>query len=336
MASSQTKKTPRVSVVMPAYNAEPFIGEVIATILGQTFKDFELVILDDGSSDGTAEIIKNYAKIDDRVKYHYQKNQGSARLGETINTAVGFAKGEWIARADSDDPWFLDKLEKQIAFVDSHPDYILIGGGTEIVNERGVLLYTLYGPIDDDDNHRSMALYTTLAHGSVMFKKSIFTKLGGYKNIHSAEDLELWQRMGDHGKIYNIPEPLFKYRKNTQGISMQNQELQTREVERLGIEYFKSHQPRILSTQEFRDKLSAINDLRGKSILPDYYVDELLMRLADDNVRIARLFIKYGDKNLGYKQLTNIALSGRLGFKTAMRFIKKNLAFRMTRVWKKA
>ena len=335
-SSSETNKVPFLSVVMPAYNAEAFIGEVIATILGQTFPDFELIIIDDGSTDGTADIIKNYAKMDSRVKYHYQENQGSARLGETLNNAVHLAKAEWIARADSDDPWFLDKLQKQVDFIKAHPDYILIGGGADVTNERGVLLYTLLGPIDDDDNRRAMTLYTTHAHGSVVFKKDVFEKLGGYKNIHAAEDLDLWQRMANEGKVYNIPEPLFRYRKNTQGISMQNQELQSKIVEELGIEYFKAHPPKVISSKEMKKKLDAINVLRDDSPVPIHLVDHMLTRLAEDNVRIARLYVKYGDKKAGYRQLFNIATSGRLGMKTVLGTVKKNIAFKVTKPWKKS
>lgn len=330
------KTKPFISVVMPAYNAGLFIGEVIATILEQTFPDLELIIIDDGSTDNTAEIIKKYADIDSRIKYHYQQNRGSKNLGETINTAVSFAKADWIARADSDDPWYLDKLEKQVAFLESHPDYILIGGTANVTNERGEFLYNLYGPLDDDDNRRALTLYTTLAHGSVIFRKDIFEKLNGYQNIHAVEDLDLWQRMSAYGKIYNIPEPLFKYRKNTLGISMSNQDHQSKMVEKLGIEFFKSQTPKALSREEFRTKLNSINSLRKKSPLPEHVVDWLLVRLTEDNVKISRLFVKYGDKKSGYKQLFGIAFSGRLGMKTVLKTLYKNITFKVTHLWKRA
>lgn len=335
-AEKSAKKKPFISVVMPAYNAGLFIGEVIATILEQTFSDLELIIIDDGSTDNTAEVIKKYATIDPRVKYHYQKNQGAKNLGETINKAVSFAEAGWIARADSDDPWYLDKLERQVAFLESHPDYILIGGTANVTNERGELLYNLYGPLDDDDNRRALTLYTTLAHGSVIFRKDIFEKLNGYQNIHAVEDLDLWQRMSAHGKIYNLPEPLFKYRKNTLGISMSNQDHQSRMVEKLGIEFFKSQTPKPLSRKEFRAKLNDINALRKSSPLPEHVVDWLLIRLTEDNVRISRLFIKYGDKKNGYKQLFSITFSGRLGIKTVLKALVKNVGFKATHLWKKA
>lgn len=335
-SSLEAAKLPFLSIVMPAYNAGAFIGEVIATIIGQTFTDFELVIIDDGSTDNTADIIKSYAKIDKRVIYHHQKNQGSERLGETLNKAVHLAKAAWIARADADDPWFLDKLQKQVDFIVAHPDYILIGGGADVTNERGVLLYTLLGPIDDDDNRRAMTLYTTHAHGSVMFRKDIFEKLGGYRNIHAAEDLDLWQRMTNEGKVYNIPEPLFRYRKNTQGISMRNQEVQAKIVEQLGVEYFKTNTPKVVSIQQMKDKLGSIEALRNNSPVPAHLVDHMLRRLADDNVRIARLHIKYGNKKDGYRQLFNIAASSKTGLKVTIRAIGKNLTFRIAQPWKKS
>lgn len=333
---SETHRAPFLSVVMPAYNAEAFIGEVIATILGQTFIDFELIIIDDGSTDGTADIIKSYAKIDSRVSYHHQTNQGSERLGETLNKAVHLAKANWIARADADDPWFLDKLQKQTDFIKAHPDYVLIGGGADVTNERGVLLYTLLGPIDDDDNRRAMTLYTTHAHGSVMFKKDIFEELGGYRNVHAAEDLDLWQRMTNEGKVYNIPEPLFRYRKNTQGISMLNQELQSKIVEQLGVEYFKTNTPKVISSKEMKKKLDSVNVLRKNSPVPVHLVDHMLRRLADDNVRIARLHVKYGNKKDGYRQLFNVATSGKLGMIAVSDTVKKNLAFKVSQLWRKS
>ncbi len=319
---------------MPAYNASAYIGEVIATIIEQSFSDFELIILDDGSTDQTAEIVKKYASIDSRIRYYHQKNQGSEKLGSTINAAVSYAQAEWIARADADDPWYLDKLEKQVAFIQSHPDYILIGGGADVINERGVFLYPLFGPMYDDDNRRAMTLYTPLAHGSVVFKKSVFDKLGGYRDIHAVEDLDLWQRMSKHGKIYNIPEPLFKYRKNTQGISLKNQKIQTEAIERLGIDFFKSQPPQVLSRGQFKSKLDAINDLRGKGLISSHLVDWMIIRLTEDNIRIARLFMRYGHGNDGYKQLIAIFSSGRVGCKAVIGAVKDNAVFRIARLWK--
>lgn len=315
----KTNHTPKVSIVMPAYNAGGFIAEVIATITNQSFKDFELIIIDDGSTDNTAAIVKHLAKLDDRIKYFYQKNNGSARLGETLNTGIAKAKADLIARADSDDPWFLDKLHLQVEFMDANPDYIIVGGGTEIINEAGRYQNFLPGPLDDEDHRRSMTLYTTIAHGSVMFRKKQFETVGGYRNVHTAEDLDLWQRMSDHGKIFNITTPLFQYRRNSSGISMGNWWIQSQEVERLGYEYFHSHTPSVLSINKLKERLQFIDRSVKESGLPKRTKKEMRQKFIDDNYRIAKRFSAAGKRKGALIQIINLSLSSLDGLKYVIR-----------------
>lgn len=326
MPKKQLLTIPRVSIVMPAYNAEQFIGEVISTILSQTFKDFELIIVDDGSTDDTAAVIKQYSSIDSRIKYYHQKNKGSARLADTINIGISKSNAPLIARADSDDPWFLDKLQRQIDFMNKNPEYVIIGGAAEVTDERGQHLYTLIAPIDHEDHIRSMTLYTTLAHGSVMFTRDAFNRTGGYKNLHAVEDLDLWQRMSDEGKVYSFPEPLFKYRKNTQGISMSNWWIQGQELERLGDNFFDTHTPSVLDRRVLSKKLAEIDAICNERGAPSNIALETKLKLLDDNRRIAKKFKAKGMTKKWIRQYLAVALSSKLGLKLTVKSIVKSAA----------
>lgn len=305
---------------MPAYNAEGYIGEVIESILSQTYSDFELIILDDGSKDKTADVIKKYAKIDDRIRYYHQPNAGAEALGETINTAIGYANGEWIARADSDDPWFRYKLEKQVAFIDSHKGYVLVGGSTEIIDHDGKYLWTHYTPMSDRMIRRSMTLYTPFDHGSVMFRRDIWEKVGGYQNVAYVEDFDLWQRMSEHGKVYNLPLPVFHYRLNPGGISLTHKEVQIEAVHQAGKRYWDKHRPGQITRRAIKVELAEAKREAGENAGSVSWV------FLEDIYVIATKYLKWDHNPFKFtKQVLSAATSGKLGLKVLFHRLKSKL-----------
>jgi glycosyltransferase involved in cell wall biosynthesis len=308
-------KTPRVSVVLPIYNAEHFVGGVLESILSQTFTDFEIIALDDGSKDGSARIIKDYASIDKRIKYFHQPNAGAKALGETINKGIELAQADLIARADADDPWFYNKLAQQVAFLDQHPKHVLIGGGTEIMDNDGHYSWTLLNPMDDEDNRRSLCLYTTFAHGSVVFRKAAWEQAGKYRNVAFVEDLDLWHRMTELGQIANLPVAVFHYRLSEGGISLTNKAEQVAAVHTAGREYWRSHTPEVYSRKKLRDKLIRIK----KHTRPQDY-GNLAIPFLQDNLTIAVKFAKWDRSYLkAMHQFWNVATSSKLGSKYAVK-----------------
>jgi len=197
---------PKVSVLMATYNRAAMIGPTIESVLRQTFKDWELVIPDDGSNDNTEELVKEFQKNEPRIKYiRSPVNQGISR-----NYNMGFAMttGEYIAMIDDDDPWRDDgKLEKQVKFLDEHPDYVGVGGGVIVVDGEGKEQYR-YFKAETDQEIRSYMLYSNpMANSTTMFRRAAGEKVGWYDgSIRYSGDRDFWLKMGRIGKLCNFKE----------------------------------------------------------------------------------------------------------------------------------
>lgn len=209
---------PRVSVIMPAYNAERFIGEAINSILNQTYRDFELIIISDGSTDLTPDIIRHYAKQDKRIRFfNNRRNRG---LVYVLNMGLRKARGEYIARMDADDISMPTRFEKQVAYLDANPDIGILGTlieGFGLVNALGIQKPVVELADFVDNNY--------VAHPTVMMRRSIVRKYKfrydpEYKHV---EDYELWMRMIKVTKIHNIMEVLLRYRVSGSNVSTINQ-----------------------------------------------------------------------------------------------------------------
>lgn len=229
------RRKPRVSVVMATFNAREYLREAIESILNQTFKDFEFLIIDDGSTDDTVKIIQSYR--DPRIVLHQRRHKG---LIDTLNYGIKVAKGEYIARMDADDVSEPKRFELQVKFLDRHPDHALVGTTTRIIDTRGRTIDISAEPLHHEELGQGLLVRNVLAHGSVMMRKSALRRVGGYdpKAIH-AEDYDLWVRISREGKIANLPQPLFKWRLNPQGISVTKAEIQHRTVERIKARQWK-------------------------------------------------------------------------------------------------
>ena len=201
---------PEVSVVMSVYNGGKYLTESINSILEQTHTDFEFIIVNDGSSDNTRDVIEKSASIDNRiVMINQKKNRG---LAKSLNAGIRMAKGKFIARQDADDISFPERLEKQLAIFKRSPDTILCGTWFEEINENNGIRIKRY-PISDKDIRKNIKYQNLFCHPSVIFSKRAFDKAGGYdENFTSGQDFELWIRMAEHGKVENLPIILVKKR----------------------------------------------------------------------------------------------------------------------------
>lgn len=199
--------SPKVTVLMPVYNGEKYLKEAIDSILSQTFKDFEFLIINDGSIDNTQKIIEKYD--DNRIRLINQKNKG---LSEALNIGISLSKGEFIARMDADDISEKNRLSEQVAFMNSHKDVGICGSNVELIDDSGRKVGHMMYPIEHEDIKAQMMFNCPLAHPTVIFRKS-FLKLNNlkYHNIKS-EDYDLWERSVDLTKIVNINKYLLKYR----------------------------------------------------------------------------------------------------------------------------
>ncbi len=200
------KKINKISVLMPAYNAEKFIGEAIESVLKQTFKDFEFIIIDDCSTDNTWKIIQKYAKKDKRIKgFKNDKNLGCTG---SLNVGLKKCSGEYIARMDADDVCFNDRFETQLKLF---PKFDVVGGNITLIDSKG----KLFGKrIYSHDIANTIKIENPLAHPTVMFKRILVEKYGCYSPyLKSSQDYDLWFRFFLKGcKIYNLNSFVLNYR----------------------------------------------------------------------------------------------------------------------------
>jgi glycosyltransferase involved in cell wall biosynthesis len=184
----------------------------IESVLTQTFKDFELLIIDDASVDETFSIFKNYAKVDKRIVYF--KNKKNLGISRSRNLALEKAQGKYIAILDSDDIWCdRDKLKRQVEFLEGHQNYVLVGGGVILVDEDNKEIIRYLTPLSDEKIRRQIFLRNPFVHSSVMYLKKAVLKVGSYdESLEVSEDYDLFFKLGKKWKFVNLNDFLVRYR----------------------------------------------------------------------------------------------------------------------------
>lgn len=197
---------------MPAYNAEKYIGEAIESILNQTFKDFEFIIIDDYSTDKTWEIIQDYAKKDSRIiAFKNEKNSG---IAGNRNKLKKLAKGIYIVWQDADDISINTRIEKQVQYMDQNPEVGICGGFLQFFNSKSNLHIRKYKKLDQDIR-KNIFKFSPIAQPGAIVRKSVLDEMGDYDlNYPPAEDLDMSFRIGRKYKFANLQETVIKYREN--------------------------------------------------------------------------------------------------------------------------
>jgi glycosyltransferase involved in cell wall biosynthesis len=207
----------KVTVLMPAHNAEKYIAEAISSVLAQTFTAFELLVVDDGSTDKTNAVIDQFN--DNRIRLIRQPHSGVAL---TLNKGLQEAQGEYIARFDADDICLPGRLQAQADFLNSHPDYVLTGSDAEYISENGEHLFdfSCMGH-SHEEIVQHFYEYCPFIHSAVMFRKEAVLKTGGYSaHSHNFEDYLLWTQLLKYGKYNNIPQQLIRVRFNPESVTI--------------------------------------------------------------------------------------------------------------------
>jgi glycosyltransferase involved in cell wall biosynthesis len=201
---------PLLSVILPVYNGLPYLHEAIESVLKQTFSDFELIIIDDGSTDNSAQLIENIT--DPRIRFLRQSNQG---LAATLNRAISLSSGKYIARQDQDDICYPARFEKQLNFLEANPNVAIVGSSARILVGNETSNRSLVHPTEDAVIKFGMLFDNHFVHSSVMIRRAVLDKVGGYaedKSRQPPEDYELWSRVMKEYKVGNLPEVLMVYR----------------------------------------------------------------------------------------------------------------------------
>ena len=205
---------------MPAYNAEKYLREAVDSILVQTFTDFELIIINDGSTDATKDIILSYN--DPRIVYI--ENERNSGICVTLNRGLDAARSGYIARMDSDDISLPERLAKQVAYMDAHPEIGALGSDIEVFGE-GFVPYTFEQLHTPEECQAGLLFNSCFAHPSVIIRKSVLRNNNLQYNdaFRGLEDYELWWQIGKYSKLNNLPESLLRYRhhqkQETQNVS---------------------------------------------------------------------------------------------------------------------
>lgn len=200
--------TPLISVIMSAFNAEKYLKEAIDSILNQSFADFELIIVNDGSEDTTETIILSYNDM--RIKY--LKNTENKGLVYSLNRAIDHGKGYYYARMDADDICEIERFSRQINYLNNHPEVGVLGTYAQIIDEKGGFLGKFETPIEDYQIRQKLFLDSPFIHPTVMFRRDILTDQRYDVKFYRLEDYELWVRLAKKTQFHNLPESLLRYR----------------------------------------------------------------------------------------------------------------------------
>jgi len=218
--------SPAISVVAAAYNAQRYLAEMIDSFLAQTFTDFELIIVDDGSTDSTAEILRSYAQRDARVKPLFIEHTG---IVGAANAGIEAARSDLIARADADDISMPQRLEKQLAYMREHPECVALGSRMILIEPYGSPLCVTDHKLTHEEIDAGLLRGGgwVLPQPVVMLRRDAVIRVGMYRKKYEwSEDLDLFLRLAEVGKVANLPDALVKYRIHPNSTNFTRRELQ--------------------------------------------------------------------------------------------------------------
>jgi glycosyltransferase involved in cell wall biosynthesis len=231
--------TPRISIILPTHNGAAYIRRAIQSVREQTFKDWELLVINDGSTDATGALVTESVATDARIRsFVFTQNKG---IQKALNEGLMQARGQLIARIDDDDIWAdPQKLDKQLRYMAEHPRCVLVGTGLIVQNEEGVELYRFSNPLTDEAIRARMLYRNCFSHSTVLFKKEAALHFNGYSEMDEAlhiEDYDLWLKLGTYGEMGNIPDYAVRFTHRSGAISAQHKLVQLARQARLTSQY---------------------------------------------------------------------------------------------------
>lgn len=312
-AKKSQVKMPLVSIITATYNDETYIESSIRSVLSQDFTDFEYLIINDGSSDGTKKIIERLQKEDNRIRIINQKNQG---LVASLNRGLKEAKGKYIARIDGDDEWLPHKLKTQVEALEANDRLVLIGGGAEIINQDSVPTGFIFNVARDEDIRLGLCIFNQFCHSSVVYRRQTAVDTGLYPDTCPAEDYDLFSKFAEHGELANVPYPIFRYRISDGSISAKRRDEQNNLAKEFSHRNWDSIQPTVTSRADIK---RAFAYYLKNPISCDFGISHkhaytfVLMR-------IGYRMLQKGQISKGLHQLWNVASTGRTAAKIVVKW----------------
>ena len=234
--------SPKVSVVLPVYNAKRHLKPALESLLCQSFRDFELIAIDDGSTDGSSAVLAKYAQQDERIKILTQNNEG---LVSALNRGIKESQSNYIARMDADDIAAPERLSLQFNYMESHPECVVLGSWVTFIDDAGLPFFNY----KTNTSHKTILKDILQGNGGAIIHPSLFIRrqalvdIGGYDpKCKHFEDFDLYLKLIDYGTFYNIPEYLLQYRRHFKSINF------TKNIQEV-------HQQKELVLNQFREKL---------------------------------------------------------------------------------
>ena len=316
---------PRVTVVMAVYNAAPFLREAIGSVLSQTWRDFELIVVDDASTDDSPEVLLCFDDPRIRIIRHL------ANLGASLsrNDALAAARGELIAIMDADDVCAPERLARQVEFLDANPAVGVVGCGIyDNLDAAGTVLYTSVLPEDNETIQRTMMERWCFLHSSIMFRKALFLSCGGYRPaFEPVEDHDFVLRMIERSRAHNIREPLVTYRLNHNGLTVTGHQY-IDELRAIAIrlarrrkagqaEDLEGEMPRVVALKQ---KRKASGGLHG------------LIQIYRDSFYAANRYYGFGCRELCAGELRRARRCFAQSFRTSKLFLKSWVGFALSLV----
>jgi glycosyltransferase involved in cell wall biosynthesis len=227
-----------ISVCMPVYNADHYVRQATESILNQTCRDFEFIIIDDGSTDDSKTILEELARRDSRIRLIRRPNTGYT---VALNEALALARAPYLARMDADDVSMPDRFEKQLAFLQAHPDHIVVGSRILTIDPFGSPLYEPRHKLNHEgiESELLAGVGWAIVHPASMMVREQVMALNGYRvEMEPSEDLDLFLRLAERGKIANLPEVLLHYRQHVKSVNHTRFEEQNQATRRIVIEAY--------------------------------------------------------------------------------------------------
>jgi glycosyltransferase involved in cell wall biosynthesis len=222
---------PLISVLLPVYNGGPYLHEAVESTLAQSFSDFEFLILNDGSTDNSLTILREFETRDQRIRVISRENRG---LNRSLNELVSAARGQYLARMDQDDVCMPLRFQRQLEFLEAHPDHVAVGGWIIQMNEAGLPIGIIKCPCEHSEiDEANLKGYCSVWHPTALIRKDAMVAVEGYRDeFDSAADLDLWLRLAEIGNIANVPEIVLRYRLHGGSTSQLKIEAQRASAER--------------------------------------------------------------------------------------------------------
>lgn len=291
-------KCPLVSVILPVYNAEKYLSSAIESILNQTYKNIELIVINDGSTDESELIIQKIVERDSRIVPISRENKG---LIYTLNEGISLSTGKYIARMDADDISNENRIATQVDYLEKNKDICLVGSFFDSIDENDKFLSSITLCENDNEIKEWFFLGNPICHPSIMINKNIVGNDFLYDNDwDSAEDFELWIRLSLKYRMYNIPKPLIKYRIHSGSISSKKLKYQLTQSNKLRANYFEK-KDRLLKNLIYIERIAydrniVLNKILKINIVILYFLN-ILIKQRSLKKNTVRMLLKYIIRN---------------------------------------